>query len=201
MLTFNDILTFSGVEPAEVKILRHGTDDPRTYDAWRNDRERFEGYQSRQDRSEIPDKGYVASFVVNRAGKNIFAGLYRIGASTVAPDGDVDPLTGHISGDGKRRIYELARVGGWEQYEGRLVIDWPTGNAGRLWHRNVTSRLWLVLEIADQHDRWPGWRAFHCDADALATLPSNWRDLLTHTKGVYVLMDLDDHGKLYVGSA
>ena len=60
---------------------------------------------------------------------------------------------------------------------------------------------WPVLDIADQHDPWPGWRAFRCTADELPTLPHEWRSMLSHTKGVYLLIDLDDAGKQYVGSA
>ncbi|HEY8709067.1 MAG TPA: hypothetical protein VIM34_13845 [Burkholderiaceae bacterium] len=81
------------------------------------------------------------------------------------------------------------------------MIGWPTGSAARLWHRKANSRLWPVLELADQHDPWPGWREFHCEASALATLPANWREMLSHVKGVYLLVDLDDGGKQYVGSA
>lgn len=60
---------------------------------------------------------------------------------------------------------------------------------------------WPVLDIADQHDPWPGWRAFRCTADELPTLPHEWRSMLSHTKGVYLLIDLDETGKQYVGSA
>lgn len=202
MIAFNDILTLGGVAPSDVKILRHGqVGDPKAYDTWRNDRAAFEGYQSRQDRGEIPENGLVASFVVSRSGKTTFAGMYSSSGSALAALGDVDPMTGVSNTTGHRRIYQLTSVPGWERYEGRLVIVWPTGSAGRSWHRKADSMLWPVLEIADQHDPWPGWRAFHCEADELATLPHEWRSMLSHTKGVYLLIDRDDAGKQYVGSA
>lgn len=202
MITFNDILDLGGIKPSEVKILRHGkVGEPKAYDTWRNDRHSFEGYQARQGHNEISESGYIAAFVVSRADKTTFAGMYQSRGSHLAPPGDVDPLTGDVNGDGRRRIYDLTPVPGWEGYEGRLVIGWPIGSAGRSWHRRAHSMLWPVLEIADQHDPWPGWREFHCDVDELATLPQEWRSMLAHTKGVYLLIDLDDHGKQYVGSA
>lgn len=202
MITFNDILTLRGVAPSDVKILRHGqVGDPKVYDTWRSDRPTFEGYQARQDRREIPERGLVASFVVSRSDKTTFAGMYGSGGSKPAALDDVDPMTGVLNMTGHRRIYELTSVPGWERYEGRLVIAWPTGSAGRSWHRRADSMPWPVVEIADQHDPWPGWRAFHCEADELATLPLEWRSMLSHTKGVYLLIDLDDAGKQYVGSA
>lgn len=202
MLTFNDVLTLGGARPSEVKILRHGQiGDPQAYDVWRNDRRKFEGFQSRQGRGEIPPTGLIASFVVSRSDKTVFAGMYRISGSVMAPPDDIDPMTGAQSTPGLTRIYDLTPLPDWEAYEGRLVISWPTGPAGRSWHRRADTTLWPVLEIADQHDPWPGWRAFHCKADELATLPQEWRSMLAHTKGVYLLIDLDDAGKQYVGSA
>ena len=203
MITFNDILTLGGLSPSQVKILRHGlVGQPKIYDTWRNDRPVFEGYQSRQGANMIPENGVVASFVVSRAAKTTFAGMYRNMGSTPMPVGDVEPLSGSVHTEGRLgRIYDLAPIPGWEQYEGRLVIAWPAGSAGRSWHRRADSTLWPVLEIADQHDPWPGWREFHCEADELATLPHEWRSMLSHTKGVYLLIDLDDAGKQYVGSA
>ena len=200
MITFNQILHLGGLDPADVKLLRHGmVGQPKLYDAWRSDRVVFEASQCRQCHNEIPEGGYVACFVVNRQDKTTFAGMYRVGTSVLAPEGDVDPL--HATTNPKRRIYDLTLLAGWEEYEGRLVIQWPSGSAGRLWHRKASSAEWRVVEIADQHDPWPGWRQFHCLADELATLPAEWRSMLAHTQGVYLLVDVDDGGKQYVGSA
>lgn len=200
MITFNQLLHLGRIDPEMVKILRHGqVGQPRVYDAWRNNRPVFEEFQARQGRNEIPEDGYVASFVVSRQDKTTFAGLYRSSGSVPAPEGDIDPLEGNTYTG--RRIYSLALVPGWEEYEGRLVIDWPPGSAGRAWHRRASSAEWHVIEIADQHDPWPGWRDFHCSADELGTLPAEWRSMLAHTKGVHLLIDLNNGGKQYVGSA
>lgn len=199
MITFNDVLTLGGLAPSQVKILRHGqVGDPKVYDTWRNDRPVFERYQELQGSNMIPEKGFVASFVVSRAAKTTFAGMYRNMGWTPTPVGEVDPLSGSVHTDGRGYSYDLALVPGWEDYEGRLVIEWP---GGRSWHRRADSLLWPVVEIAHQHDPWPGWREFHCEADELATLPHEWRSMLSHTKGIYLLVDLDDAGKQYVGSA
>ena len=200
MITFNEILLLGGLDPRDVKILRHGmVGRPQIYDTWRSNRAVFEGFQARQGRNEVPEDGYVASFVVSRQDKTTFVGMFRSGGSVLAPEGDLDPLIGDTYPG--RRIYDLIRVPGWEEYEGRLVIEWPSGSAGRAWHRRASSAQWRVLEIADQHDPWPGWRQFYCLADELPRLPAEWRSMLAHTKGVYLLIDLNDGGRQYVGSA
>ena len=133
MITFNDILTLGGARPSEVKILRHGQiGDPQAYDTWRNDRRMFEGFQSRQGRREIPQTGLIASFVVSRNDKTVFTGMYRISGSAMAPLGGVDPMRGAPSTPGLTRIYDLRPLPEWAAYEGRLVIGWPTGPAGRI---------------------------------------------------------------------
>lgn len=73
VITFNEILRIGGLEPKDVKILRHGmVGRPQVYDAWRTNRPIFEGFQARQGRNEIPEDGYVASFVVSRQDKTVF---------------------------------------------------------------------------------------------------------------------------------
>lgn len=48
MLTFNDLLCLEGVDPAQVRLVRHQDNRMkagRLYEAWRNDRSTFERYQ------------------------------------------------------------------------------------------------------------------------------------------------------------
>ena len=128
MITFNDILTLGGLTPSEVKILRHGlVGEPKVYDTWRNDRPAFEGYQARQGSNMIPENGFVASFVVSRADKTTFAGMYRNMGWTPTPVGSVDPLSGGVHTGGPwthLRPRARSRLGAVRGQARHRVADW-----------------------------------------------------------------------------
>lgn len=53
MLDFNDLLTLEGIDATKVRLVRHQDNrlpPGRLYEAWRNDRDAFENYQSIQSR-------------------------------------------------------------------------------------------------------------------------------------------------------
>lgn len=153
MTTFNDILSSTGVDPAQVKILRHGQLNwTKPYQAWHTNRPAFLGYQSRQgSRGVIPDRGYVAAFAIDAAGRTVFVGLFEIRGWKPCPLGSADPITGELYTDPAAggRVYDLEHDDRLTGYEDRLVIDWPRGSAGRRWDRWATSRDWQALEGAE----------------------------------------------------
>lgn len=95
MLTFNDLLTLQGVDPAQVRHVRHQDwrlRAGRLYEAWRNDRIAFEAYQSAQVRDVLPIDAVLASFVVTDARKTVFVGMYRVDSVGSCPPGTTDAL-------------------------------------------------------------------------------------------------------------
>ena len=97
MLTFNDLLSLEGVDPAQVRLVRHQDNrvkPGRLYEAWRNDRSAFERYQSVQQRNLFDVGDRVASFIVTEARKTVLVGLYEVAGITTCPVGTVDVLTG-----------------------------------------------------------------------------------------------------------
>ncbi len=57
MLTFNDLLALEGVDPSQVRLVRHQDNrlrPGRLYEAWRNNRDAFEDYQSVQSKNRFP---------------------------------------------------------------------------------------------------------------------------------------------------
>lgn len=204
MITLTDILLAAGLDPKRVVLMRHVVKGQQIHDLWRADRPRVEAYQTRQLVGVFGTGAgratHLVTFLAGRGGKTICGGLYEVGDYEPAALDDVDPVTlaGHA---GDRVIWDLRRVESWQVYEDRLVVDW-----GRAY---ITWKQWAdrsapkpVVEITDQLETpFPGWRAFRCEADQLATLPANWRGALAASKGVYLLLDLDDGGRPYVGSA
>jgi hypothetical protein len=204
VITFNDILRAGGIEPdvTRVKLLRHIETRNRidVHDMWRNQRELFEAWQSRQWDDFFTGVDYVASFVVSRARETVFVGLYAVGGGwTKVGAGTPDPMTG-TPADPRTVQHQLTRVPDFDTYADRLVVQWfRAGKAPGWWqwaHRNPKP----VVEIATHQEApFPGWLVFQHPVDELHTLPSGWRQTLRSTSGIYLLTDAK--GVHYVGSA
>lgn len=200
MLTFNDLLTLEGVDPANVRLVRHQDQRlrrGRLYDAWRAERPAFESYQSVQLKDKFPVGDLLASFIVTDAGKTVFVGIYRVNSVGTCPPGSIDALGGNdVSGHFQ---YDLELLDDLHGYRDRVVIEWGTG--ARAWVQRAAKRPKAVTEIAEQYEpRFPGFREFICRTDQVASLPNGWQQVLRSIKGVYVLVDVAS-GQQYVGSA
>lgn len=202
MLTLNDLLRSKGIDPKEVRVLRHTSPDYDLHAIWRTDRHRFEGYQERQLPNAFRSAKFLAAFIVDHAGRPVFAGLYGIDGEGSIPVGDIDPVNGQVTVAGENgntgSLYETSVVPEFEEFEDRLVIDWGAGT--RSWNQWADRNEKRVVEIAAQQETpWPGWRSFRCPVDDLHLLPRGWRSILQATRGIYLLTDAA--GQLYVGSA
>lgn len=200
MLTFNDLLVLGGIDPGQVRLVRHQDNrlrPGRLYEAWRNERDAFEDYQSVQRKDRFPIGDLLASFVVTEARKTVFVGLYRVANVGTLPAGSVDVLLRHdTSGHFK---YDLVLIDALADYRDRAVIEW--GPAVRTWVQRAGKQLKPVIEIAEQYEpRFPGFREFVRSIDDVPTLPNGWQQVLRSVKGVYLLVDVES-GKQYVGSA
>ncbi|RKS80649.1 hypothetical protein CLV35_0238 [Motilibacter peucedani] len=198
MITFNDILRAGGVDPSRVKLLRHTEKGQQLLELWRANRPLVEAYQSRQKTGFLDGVDHVACFLVSRDGREVFGGLYRVGAWEAAPPGDRDPITGEV--DVHRAIYELTAEPAFAPYEDRLVIRWYLAGKHPGFWQWADKQPKPVEEIATQQERaFPGWLEFSSPVDDLDLLPRTWREVLRSTSGVYLLTDA--RGKHYVGSA
>jgi hypothetical protein len=200
MLTFNDLLCLEGVDPGQVRLVRHQDNRlkaGRLYEAWRNDRSTFERYQSAQKRDVFDVGDLLASFIVTEARNTVFVGLYQVAGIGPCPAGIVDALTGvDLSG---HQSYDLRLLEQLGDYTDKIVIDWGPGT--RSWVQRAANQPKPVLEIAEQYEpRFPGFREFVRPVDDIPTLPHGWQQVLRAVKGVYLLVD-DESGQQYVGSA
>lgn len=200
MLTFNDLLALDGVDPTQVRLLRHQDGrlrSGRLYEAWRNDQAAFEAYQAVQKRDVFPVDTLLASFIVTEAGKTVFVGIYRVDGVSSCPSGSIDPLLGSDVSD--QFGYELTLLDLLADYRDKLVIEWGLGT--RTWVQRASNQPKPVLEITEQYEpRFPGFRSFIRPIDDVPTLPSGWQQVLRSVKGVYLLVDTTT-GQQYVGSA
>lgn len=200
MLTFNDLLVLEGVEPARVRLVRHQDNrlqPGRLYEAWRNDREMFEDYQSVQSKDRFPVGDLLASFVVTEAQKTVFVGLYHVRGVHTLPECSIDPLLRQDTSG--FYTYDLQLIESLTDYRDRAVIEWGAGV--RSWVQRAGNQAKPVLEIAEQYEpRFPGFRQFVRLVGDVPTLPNGWQQVLRSVKGVYLLVDVES-GKQYVGSA
>lgn len=202
MLTFNAILRHEGINPTDVRLVRHQDNRVQAgsspYSLWRAGDGRFEKYQNIQRRERFKIGGLLASFVAGAQGETLFAGLYTVEGIGRAPEGTTDPVRGHDVSD--HYLYIMRPEQRMAEYSGLLVIDWGTGF--RSWVQRADRQNKSVLEIrkAVAEPPFPGFTHFRSDIKDIQVIPSSWQEVLKSVKGIYLLV-CKETGKQYVGSA
>lgn len=203
-MTFNQALGAYGIDPREVRLLRHQTrgDGRRTpYILWRDDRRLFEAYQATQhpkNRTRLAGALW-ASFVVTPDGRTLFAGLYSVDGCGPVPADWPYPLNERGEG-GEDELYALTHVELFSEFEGRVYIDWGAGT--RSWVQRADQQDKPIEEVARRFAEppFPGFSAFREPLSRVASLPPGWVDTLRNVRGVYVLT-CPRTLELYIGSA
>jgi hypothetical protein len=204
MITFNDVLRSEGIDPANVRLVRH--QDSRVahssiYATWRqrdNGHALVEEYQSLQSRRVFEVGDLLASFVVTPPprGDTLFIGLYSV-VGVKPEEHGIDPILGHIVKNGLR--YDIVHDLRLSHYVERLTIDW--GGATRSWVQRAARQPKPVLSIQDRSEPpWPGFSQFCVDVSDVPGLYASWQEVLRTVKGIYLLVDLNT-GDQYIGSA
>lgn len=202
MLTFNALLRHEGIDPKQVRLVRH--QDNRSsvnctpYNLWRAGDGRLETYQRIQKRQVFEIGSLLATFVATPANDTLFIGLYRVDGIGTAPLGTIDPV---VQADrAGLNLYDIRREERLSDYAGLLVIDW--GKGFRAWVQRADFKDKVVLEVRKEakEESFPGFTQFCWDIDQIATVPLIWQAVLKSVKGVYLLV-CKETGKQYVGSA
>ncbi len=208
-LRFNMLLADAGIDPPDVRLLRHQTrkvSGKTPYSLWRDNCAAFEQYQSTQKSTKRAwfNGQYWASFISPPQGGTLFVGLYRVNRSGSVPEGTIDPFTNEVVGGPNKEApydqYEYTLMEELSAYRGRLFIEW--GASERVWVQkadNQDKEIIMLTEIL-QEDVFPGFIKFSRSLSEIETMPSTWKAILSATKGVYLLV-CPDTGKHYVGSA
>jgi hypothetical protein len=203
---FNTILQQEGVNPGEVRLLRHQDNRPTTlhtpYKLWRDNRPAFEQYQSVQGIKNRPKfkLPYWASFVAAPAGGTLFAGLY---AAQYVGVGDKDiprPHTKDFDRAGRYDLYKLELQNSLSDLDGKLYVDWGLGT--RAWVQRAAEQNKPIVEIRSsfKEDNFPGFVNFMKPLSEISSLPKTWIEPLRSAKGVY-LLSCPKTKLQYVGSA
>jgi len=202
-LTFNSLLESCGIDPHDVRLLRHTPDRyfGRTlYALWRDGHPDFLTYQGIQHvrmRQRLAAPCW-ASFVVTPARSVMFAGLFSVERVGTHDNGTLDPVTRQdVTGFDR---YSQIPVEALEAYVGRVFIDW--GGSAITWVQRAHSQPKPILEITRtfQEEEFPGYAAFLANLSGIDALPSGWRAALRAARGIY-LLTCPQAREQYVGSA
>lgn len=208
-LTFNMLLLEEGIDPRDVRLMRHqhvAKDGLTPFALWRDNRAEFERYQSAQraDRRAHFASRFWAGFVVPADGTTMFAGLYEIFDHTPVAEDWVDPLqrlTRKQLGL-ELDIYEFRRLPEFDHLIGCLKVDWGKGT--RSWAQRADNKSGNkpIIELTQSffEPDFPGFTRFIGNLGSLPSLPTSWIAVLKATKGIY-LLTCPRTREQYVGSA
>lgn len=224
-MTLNDLLNLQGIDPANVIVLRHTLQGPLSTDLLGRLVDvrpaAFELYQSIQGGptaaaiSSLAGRGYIASFIGQRAAKATFVGLYKIeGFSNVTPqDMAAMPEWAGLADLGftlpvmfgadlnASRMFDLKETPVLQSWSGKLIIDWPPpAISWWRWAHQNTMPVCAIIEQSNFVPPMPDWRDLIVKWHEISTLPPSWRVALSYWRGIYFIYDRSD-GKGYVGSA
>lgn len=195
-LTFNMLLADAGLNPCDVRLMRHQhvADSGLTpYILWRDDLAEFERYQSAQrasSRSRFASR-YWASFVVPPDGSTMFAGMYEIFGFSAAPDDWVDPLhrKSRAQMDIDIDLFEYRVLPQFEHLAGCMKIEWGPG--ARSWAQRADSDTGpkSIIELTQgfREPEFPGFTHFIGNLGGLSSLPTTWITALSASRGIYLL--------------
>lgn len=202
-MNFSDLLNIHGLEPHDVRLARHAGAKGEIYRLWRNNPDGFDTYCRTQQRGKFGKQNYVAHFVATPGGETLFTGLHHLqGFEEIGP-GFMHPVTGddiYETESPRPVLYSATGVQAFDQYIGKLIIDW--GASARQWCQIANNKGKPILEIRREYvePEFPGFAKFNCSSTEVSTLPESWKSVLAANKGVYVLVHKETQ-KQYIGSA
>lgn len=204
MLTFNHLLDVADLANERVFLLRQ--QDTRMkqgqtlYRLWRYQPQEFRRYERVQGKRHFDVGDFIASFVVDPVGSVVFAGLSHV----LSAELNVDPIHFEFLGEthqpGTLYEYNLQLDNRFDEYEGRLVIDWGPGT--RSWRQRAHLQHKPIIEIRRTilDVEWPGYMDLSITEKEILGLAPNWEAKLSAANGVY-LLTCAETGEQYVGAA
>lgn len=207
-LRFNQLLVDAGIDPSEVRLLRHLPTLPNRkhlLDLWHSDARGFEDFQALQERSKRAyfAHRYWASFIGTWDGRTVFAGLWEVDGLDPVDDDIIVPLAGSMTSAGTVDRYRIQRMTSFDPFAGRLFIDWGGGSSGkRAWVQRADLQNKAISALAEQaiERPFPGYMAFGEPLSTLGDIPPTWIKRLSEQRGIYLLA-CPEAGWLYTGSA
>ena len=201
ILNFSDVLKNVGLDPRQVKLIRHSLADKgfnRCYE-----KGMIAEYTRVQSDNFSEGYDYWCVFISDKSTTARFFACYKVNGSVrdvqeVKPNGF--PLEDWFQGE--RMFYTLEPLDLLKEYEGRLLIEWGKGT--RAWAQKATNEKPIV---AIQSKRiFSGYENIVLTYEELRTIVKDptayesWHTALSSVNAVYLIVDREN-GRQYVGSA
>lgn len=205
-LMLNTILAETGIPLADIRLVKHkdkSAQKGRTpYELWRDDRPKFESYQSTQrikNRKKMNAPCW-AVFVVDTNDDTMFAGLYAVTYLGLNKEAIPMQTTDGVDEVGSCDVYDLRLLDDMSDLIGRLFIDWGAGTLA--WVQYASKRDKPITEIRKSFSEpdFPGFLNFIQPLSKLNNMPKSWIVALQASKGIY-LLTCPKTKEQYVGSA
>lgn len=205
MLNIKELLALRKLDiNRKIKLVRHYT---RPIDYLHNLYQEgfFNLYQCYQSKPVFDKCEYVVSFLGIENSKARLVGVYKVNGRMLAVEKplpsnfkypEIFPPNGYY--------YELEFVSGFEDLNGRVVIDW--GGSTLAWHQWLTEKEIIEILPVGYVKSFPGYLNFVLTFDELVNIINylganrDWHTMLCAVAGIYLIVDTKT-GKQYVGSA
>lgn len=194
MLTFNQLLHRGGLDPSNVRLVRHkpGRHHRRElYDAAMKNDPRFREYQEVQDAEQVVAQfraaKHLAGFFVEPTTKDtLFVGIWDV-------IGEREAKPPYVA-------FQTQLREEFDAYRARIVIEW--GDGERAWVQRADKQDKAIIELRQRREdpAFPGFARLHHPLHDIENVPVAWAEVLRNARGVYLLVHRDS-GQQYVGSA
>lgn len=141
ILNFSDVLKNVGLDPKDVKLIRHSLGDKAFKKCY--DKNMVEEYTRVQSETFSNGYDYWCVFISDKSTTAKFFACYKVNGGVIDTQ-DTKPKGFPLEDwfQGQRMFYNLERIDLLKEYEGRLLIEW--GKSALAWAQKGTneSLLW-----------------------------------------------------------
>lgn len=210
MITIHRIFELYEIDPARVRLVRHGNKEIPVLKTFRLNLPKFEVYQSYQRPGKFGASSLIAVFAAYHKTTGLFLGLWDIlgfKECSKAPKKSLSEIKRHgLPGTWMEEPlirYNLRRNNALDELSERLVIEW--GPATVSWVQKKDKEV-VELKGKKAIAEFPGFNQIDLDYFELQKITQypdaniTWKSALSSVNGVYLIRDKAS-GKLYVGSA
>ena len=204
ILNFSDMLKNVGLDPKDVKLIRHALSDERFRECYKAGM----AHEYTQHHKDGFSKGYSywITFISDGGTYARLHSCYRVNGSVpdtpdVCPAGLPDCEAMEYRGE--MAFFDLQYVDLLKEYEGKLVIDW--GGSARMWHQKATTEKPIVAIESKNQKPFVGFENLILSFDELKEVVENdadyelWQAAMAAVNAVYLIVDTKT-GDRYVGS-
>lgn len=203
ILNFSDVLKCVGLDPKEVKLIRHAMSDERFREC--NKAGMVHKYTRHQKKGFREGYSYWVTFISDGGTYARLHSCYRVNGFVpdtpdVCPAGLPDCEAKEYRGE--NAFFNLECIDLLKEYEGKLVIDW--GGATRMWHQKGTTEKPIIAIESKNQKPFVGFEQLILPFDELKEVIENdiyklWRAAMLSVNAVYLIVNTKT-GDRYVGS-